>query len=414
MNSFGYKQIIIRLFASIAVVVSIAGTIVTFTQPAEVFSASNTTNITLNGLPVKGNPKLDSALNFLASQNVSQNVTGTQTPLIAGIAPQSAQGMVRVIVETNGQTSNVSAAASTLGTVEGTYGNLVQVRVPANKLTALSQLSNSKFVRVPKKPLPSTISEGVALVNSDDWQAAGYNGTGVKIGILDVGFSGYTTRQSEGELPPGANLTTWWAPSIGNSGTEIHGTACAEIVYDMAPCAHFYLANFGTDVEYGQAVNWLISQGVNIISCSVGWPTGGPGDGTGFFCQVIDTAKAAGIFWSQSIGNQAQRHWEGAWNNPGTNPNDVWNHFSDADEGNTISVNAGDLIVEALKWNDPWYASSNDYDLLLYNSGGHLVAYSASVQNGDDEPWELLGYYATYTGTYEVAIGKLGSASSVT
>ena len=32
-----------------------------------------------------------------------------------------------------------------------------------------------------------------------------------------------------------------------------------------------------------------------VLHAAVAWPTGGPGDGTGFFSQVIDTAKAAGI-----------------------------------------------------------------------------------------------------------------------
>jgi hypothetical protein len=382
------------------------------TPPTPRPTVSVTGNITLQAPPPKGNPKLDSGLNILASQNSTTSIG----PLTAGLAPQTAQGTVRVIIEAKaGQTNNLTAAAAALGTVEGKYGNLVQMIVPTSKLTALSALSSAKFVRQPEKPLPSIISEGVGVINADDWQAASYNGTGVKIGILDIGFSGYQTRQSEGELPTGANLTTWWAPSIGNQGSEIHGTACAEIVYDMAPCATYYLANFSTDVEYGNAVNWLISQGVNIISCSVSWPVGGPGDGTGFFCQVIDSAKAAGIFWAQSIGNQAQRHWEGAWSNPGTNPNDVWNHFSGSDILSDITVTNGQLIVVALKWDDPWYSSSNDYDLLLYSSSlGSPVAYSTAIQNGDDEPWEALGYYATYSGTYYIAIGKLGSAAPVT
>jgi hypothetical protein len=421
MKKSSLRRLAERVLIAITVLVMLVGSTILRASPTPVLSAtvsSNVTNnftanLTLTNLPSKGNPKLDSTLSVLASQNATAPIG----PLMAGISPQTAEGTVRVIVEASkGQTNNVSTSARALGTIEGSYGNLIQMVVPASKLTTLSGLPNTKFVRLPEKPLPSVISEGVPLINANDWQTASYNGSGVKIGILDTGFSGYTTRQTEGELPAGANITTWWAPSIGNAGTGIHGTACAEIVYDIAPCATYYLANFATDVEYGQAVNWLISQNVTIISCSVGWPTGGPGDGTGFFCQVIDSAKAAGILWAQSIGNQAQRHWEGTWSNPGTDPRDIWHHFSGDDEGNTISVTNGDLIVVALKWNDPWYSSGNDYDLFLYDNSSpylQLVAYSAAVQNGDDEPWEILGYYATYTGTYHIAIGKRGSAAPV-
>ena len=155
-----------------------------------------------------------------------------------------------------------------------------------------------------------TTSEGVELINADEWQTASYNGTGVKVAILDGGFSGYTTRQGEGELP---TVTTWWAPSIGGPGSSAHGTACAEIVYDIAPDAEFYLANFGTEVEMGNAVDWLIAQGVDVISNSIGWPIGGPGDGTGAICEMVDDAQAAGIVWSVSMGNSAQRHWQGGF-----------------------------------------------------------------------------------------------------
>ncbi|GAH58362.1 unnamed protein product, partial [marine sediment metagenome] len=46
--------------------------------------------------------------------------------------------------------------------------------------------------------------------------------------------------------------------------------------------------NFGTEVEMGNAVDWLINTAkVNVISYSIGWPIGGPGDGTGTICEMV-------------------------------------------------------------------------------------------------------------------------------
>ncbi len=73
----------------------------------------------------------------------------------------------------------------------------------------------------------------------------------------------------------------------------------------------------------------------------------------------------------------------------------------------------GQTIVAALKWDDTWGASTNDYDLLLFNNSAQLIAFSASVQDGDDDPYEALSYTATYNGTYFIAIGKLGPAAAV-
>jgi hypothetical protein len=375
-------------------------------------------NLTQADLPAKGNPKLDSTLNRLVSTKaapgpgrgpvISDN-TSPPEAMIMEATPESANETVRVIIEGEpGKAEKISSAAGEFGSVEGSYGDLVQVVVPVSQLAALAEMQDVRFVRLPMQPLPAVTSEGVSRINADDWQLASYNGTGVKIGILDVGFSDYTVRQSEVELP--ASIVTWWAPSIGNEGTNIHGTACAEIVYDIAPGATYYFANFGTDVEYGNAVDWLISQGVDVISCSVGWPGGGPGDGTGFFCQVVDSARAAGVFWAQAAGNQARRHWQGDWYNP---DHDVWLNFSGSDEGNSISVSDGDPIVVSLKWDDPWGSSGNDYDLVLIDNTPNIVAASTNIQNGDDDPYEFLAYQATYTGTYYIAVLTLSNPDPV-
>jgi len=304
----------------------------------------------------------------------------------------------------------VAAAVKTagaLGVVETSYRNLLQVVMPVSQLTTLADTPGIRLVRMPQYPLPAAVSEGVALVNADDWQAAGYNGTGVKVAILDGGFSGYTTRQGEGELPA---VTTWWAPSIGNEGTSVHGTACAEIVYDIAPDADFYLANFGNEVEMGNAVDWLIAQGVDVISCSMGWLPGGPGDGTGTICEMVDDARAAGILWSQSVGNSAARHWQGDFVD--TEP-DGWHEFNGGDEGNSIFVNNGDRIVVSLKWDDPWGASANDYDLYLIDNTSTVVWRSAETQDGTADPCEFFSYTATYTGFYGIAIRKYSATEAV-
>lgn len=357
-------------------------------------------------LPEKGNPKLDSHLYRLVSAGTPQKAAGfAQENRIETVGDR-----VRVVVEClPGQLEAATGAAVSLGAVETSYGSLLQVLVLVSELAALADAPGIRFVRLPYEPLPEVVSEGVAVINANEWHTAGYTGDGVKIAILDMGFAGYTTRQSEGELP--ATVATWWAPSLGGPGESAHGTACAEIAYDVAPGAQLYLANFGTEVEMGNAVDWLIDQGVDVISHSVGWPIGGPGDGTGVICDMVDSAGAAGIFWAQAVGNSAQRHWQGDFVNT---DGDQYHEFSVDDEGNTILVNDGEVITIGLKWDDSWGASANDYDLLLFDSGGGLpVAGSTDIQDGDDDPTELLSYTAEYDGVYTIAIGTLGTPAVV-
>ena len=361
-------------------------------------------------LTKKGNPKLDSQLNQLVLAQKSEKAAGpAQESNIELI-----DGNVRVIVECSpGQIDSAAEAADDLGIVETSYDNLLQVLVPVSQLPALADTAGIRFVRMPWHPVAAdNVSEGVGLINADVWQSAGYNGTGIKVAILDLGFAGYTTRQSEGELP--ATLNTWWAPSIGGPGTSVHGTACAEIVYDTAPAADFYLVNIGTEVEAGNALDWLISQGVDVISCSVVWPIGGPGDGTEIVCEMVNTARAAGILWSQSMGNYAQRHWQGDFVDT---DNDTANEFNQSpfDETMAISVAPDQVIKVALKWDDTWGASGNDYDLGLWRYDGSWIelAWSENEQNGNDEPWEFLSYTAAHTENYYILIFRYGNPEVV-
>ncbi|MFC2018850.1 S8 family serine peptidase [Chloroflexota bacterium] len=324
-----------------------------------------------------------------------------------------ANDRVRVVIEClPGQVNTATEAAIALGSdVEKNYRNLLQVVAPITSLTALAQSPFVSLIRMPYYGHPEAISEGVGLINADDWNTAGYTGTGVKVAILDGGFTGYNTLLGS-ELP--ASVTTQSFYSGSNIyGYSSHGTACAEIVFDVAPNAEFYLVNYSTIVELGNAVDYLIAQGVDIVSYSMGYPYGGPGNGTGTINEMVDEARAAGILWVSAIGNYAQRHWQGdydadilgtAFHSFNQNTFDICNRI--------FALSGTDILVD-LKWDDTWGASSNDYDLLLYDEGSNLVAFSANIQNGNDLPIELLGYTATYTGYYYIAIYTLGSPQVV-
>jgi len=172
-------------------------------------------------------------------------------------------------------------------------------------------------------------------------------------------------------------------------GTSIHGAACAEIIYDIAPAATYYFAIFAGEVEFGNAVDWMIEQDVDIISCSISWPAKGPGDGTGPIDQIIDRLTMAGILWVQCAGNYANKHWSGPWINTNSNQYLDFKTLPSIDEGNTIWLNSGETIDCILNWNDPWGASSNDYDLLLFNASNNIVKESLGVQDGNDNPYEF-------------------------
>jgi subtilisin family serine protease len=204
----------------------------------------------------------------------------------------------------------------------------------------------------------------------------------------------------------GSEFDFWGRPA------SQHGTACAEVVHDMAPDAQLYLVNAGTEVEWANAVDWLLAQKVDVISFSAGWQVSGPGDGTGTLSEKVNDVREAGVLWVSAAGNSAQRHWMGKWNDPEGN---WWHNYTGSDETNEITVTYESQIVVGLRWNDPWGGSTNDYDLFLYrlvDDSLEEVARSDNVQDGNDNPQEFIVYNFPPSGVYYVAISKQAGAQA--
>ena len=356
-------------------------------------------------------PKLESVLHEISLRHrLSGPAEAASYAARSNISVKS--NYVQVVVETlDGNVSVVEPFIRLLGgNPEIRYGNLLQASVPISALESAASLDNVKTVRRPLLAAPTVTSEGVAKIAADKWQFAGYRGNGVKIAIVDLGFDRYLARLGT-ELPSSVLVQSFRADGDITGEGQAHGTACAETVHDVAPDASLFLVNFNTEVELGNAVDWLLTQGVEVVSFSIGFlNTSGPGDGTGPVGDIITKARANGILWIASAGNQAQKHWLGNWSNP---DGDNWHNFAGTDEAQSFTASAGERITIGLRWNDPWGASANDYDLYLWdnttNSDGTLVnilASSTNPQFGFQDPTEAIVFTAPYTGTYNIAIKR--------
>ena len=62
------------------------------------------------------------------------------------------------------------------------------------------------------------------------------------MGVIDLGFVGVPSLQNRGELP---NLSYRDFTREGIFTETVHGSACAEIVHDIAPDAEIYLYKVG-------------------------------------------------------------------------------------------------------------------------------------------------------------------------
>jgi hypothetical protein len=285
------------------------------------------------------------------------------------------------------------------GTVETTSLNLIQCQVPILTLEVLSMNPLVRYLRRPLRPHTTAIitSEGVQATGADLWQNLNpyrQKGGGVNVCILDVGFDGYQSLLGS-ELPANVTVKSFRSDGDITGGGEVHGTACAEIVHDMAPNANLWLVNFGTDVEQHEAVDYISSQGIYVVSYSLGWWNAGDGKGTGPIDRDVDRAANSGIVWVSAAGNDALDHFEGTFSDP---DGDSYYEFPDGSEFLSWWVPANTETGAYLNWDDwgSWnnvsYRGSNqDYDLYLYYSWGgvwYLAGTSAGLQTGFQWPTE--------------------------
>src|SRR5207249_393523 len=147
-------------------------------------------------------PKLDSHLVAVASAADTAGVAaGIQVARERRLAISA--NRVRVVLRTSGDRSPVRKVVVALGgVVDAEYAELVQAFVPTTVLRRLADDPVVLYVGVPLTPIALAVTdEGVGTTNAGSWQTAGWSGAGVKVGVVDFGFIGYTTKQASGDLP---------------------------------------------------------------------------------------------------------------------------------------------------------------------------------------------------------------------
>ena len=313
---------------------------------------------------------------------------------------RGAQGPVTAVIELEpgadaGPVRARVAAAG--GRVLVGIDHLLKVQLPAASLRAVSETPGVAHVRAPFKPSrKEVVSEGVTTTHAREFAArTGAAGAGVTVAVLDGAFA--RARDLVGdELPANASATDFVLERL-DSFEGVHGTACAEIVHDMAPGADILLAGFEDDVTWAQAVDQLAGAGVRIVSHSIGFDNLYPPDGNNYYTQKVDQAAAAGVLFVTAAGNEGEKYYSGTWRD--ANGNGFLEFGGGATELLPIGATAGGSQV-VLRWDDGFGSSNHDYDLLIVTSAfaGNpvlsadnpaIVASSADLQSGAGTPREI-------------------------
>jgi subtilase family protein/VCBS repeat protein len=292
---------------------------------------------------------------------------------------------------------------------------LIQARIPLHRIEQVSRLPFVKFIRLPDYGFTNQQgavgTEGDAVMRSDVVrQFLGVTGAGIRVGVISDGIGGLGQSMASGDLPPqGVTSRSFRADGNLDAGTE--GTAILEIVYDIAPGAVLFFANFSTSLEFIQAVNWLAAEaggpnqrrgtagGMDIIVEDIAFFNTGAYDGSSPVSQALTNAVVQGVAVFASVGNYAQAHYQRLFTDTdGDNLHEFdvslgQPKVNSAGETLNVTIQPGETVAFLLQWNDSFGASSNDYDLCVSDPPDNphaLILCSTAIQNGNDNPTEFL------------------------
>ena len=274
-------------------------------------------------LAAEHNPKMGSSLSQLLAAGQRGGPTGAQAFAATHLMVVDEAGVqVEILTTPEAVPDLIKAIEASGGQYQGHYKDLVQALVPIDSVEALAARPDVLYVREPQRAVaddtaapsgPADVaavtSEGVAVSNALAWHSAGYTGEGVRVAVFDSGFKGYTGLLGK-ELPDAVKTYDHVGDGM---GTNPHGTAVAEVVHDMAPDAMLSLHRVDTAVDLGQAVDQAAADGAEVISMSLSWNSGGPGDGTGILANIAADARSKGMLFLKSAGNQGLTTWSGTF-----------------------------------------------------------------------------------------------------
>jgi len=330
-----------------------------------------------------------------------------------GIAPPPKPIIVNIYLKEN-KTEYIKKLENYTTEILYIEGNRIVAEIYTSEILDIVDLPFVTYMDTPlQAQLFSIASEGLRCINVSGLHNYGITGKGIKVAIVDLGFEGYEDLLGK-ELPKNVTVRSFRTDGDISGGTP-HGTACAEIVHDVAPDAELYLINYdGYDYQLEAIIDYLISENVSVVSHSAGH-SAGLFDGTDIWCRIIDDAVSNhNITWVNSAGNYAQRHWEGIFTD---NDGDGWHEYScnGGELGQAINVTRGEGVIVFLSWNETWGNATQDYDLYILNPKNNLIVRSVNPQNGSvgQIPVERVSFIAPYSGTYYILIQNYSATKPV-
>lgn len=325
---------------------------------------------------------------------------------VAGLPVVSEAGTVRVDIKAEVSPLLLDAISVASGRIhaQSAENGLIGAELPLAQIESIAGRPDVKSISISQ----GLIHNQQASVTADDIARSGViahavdvarrrfgvSGKGVRIGVISDSVNSATVdylaeAQAAGLLPEVDVID----PGVGVG----EGTAMLEIVHAIAPEARLSFAPAGIgSTELVAAIEALVANNVDIIVDDITQVAAPPYqlDEVGIAAQ---DASEQGIFYFTSAGNTGNYVSGSSVNyeadfTPGDGPvleppyQDLHLFLPDVPGSWYNEALAGGVVC--LFWSDPLGASTNDYDLGIFDSGLNLVGGSNTIQDGTNDPLE--------------------------
>jgi|GEM_PF-1136547 len=355
-------------------------------------------------------PSLQAAIEHLStsSSDLSLNPPSTLASLTAtnpfetGRAKANDAGQIQVVVEASEWSNEIVSLLTESGmSIDAAHSNSHKIQGWASPLV-FDQLAAVNLVESIALPdyaisrIGNSLTEGDAILNADDvrtqFAALNVDGSGVTVGVISTGVDHWTNVAATGDLPNTITIDPQ-RPGLSSNDPNVNddeGTAMLEIVHDLAPGANLFFSGPQTSLEMVDSINWLVNQGVDIIVDDLGFFSE-PFFEDGPVAQAARNATNSGVVYVSAAGNEAQNHYQSRYTLGNVSPpGGNWHRFGTNDDFMNVTVPAFGTLEIYLQWSDPFGASANDYQLVLFDTGFNSVAVSVDPQTGTQDPTEFV------------------------
>ena len=269
-----------------------------------------------------------------------------------------------------------------------------------------------------------TAWEAQDALQSWDWVDAEVDGTGVKVAVFDIQWTGAQMRLDElGEVsthdcwahrscePEMDTLRPRFSFELGS-----HGVACAEVIRDIAPGVELHLVRVNGLTTLENAVDWAIREEIDVISMSMSFFNESFYDGTGAVNEQMDKLAEAGVLMVTSAGNYAEQHWTETF----SDTDGDGQHEFRLDEDTTteflpIYFKTGTRKVHLI-WNDFSNCGDTDLDAFVIDKNYDVVGWSNDVQHPAEDgcwPVERVRVSVEKSGWYWLSVVRTGGVPHV-